>query len=157
MKLVVPDIQWVNGHYLGFQSVYLNSPCVAPCFHRIQVFLTFFAEGGLCFCRHKNLRIVRIFEFSPISILQHFCDENMKSNGESTLSCGTPCFGLLGELNTPSSFVRISRHLRKFRRRSKSDPRIPAVHSFSSRHCATRYRKLSVSSDLLELHVICSS
>ena len=59
--------------------------------------------------------------------------KNMKSNGESTLPCGTFCFGLMGELNAPSSFVRISRHLRKFRRRLKSDPRIPAVQSFSGR------------------------
>ena len=96
MKLVVPDIQWVNGHYLGFQSVYLNSPCVAPCFHQIQVFLNFFAEGGLCFCRHKDLRIVRIFEFSPISILQHFCDEKYEKQWREYASLRNSLFWLNG-------------------------------------------------------------
>ena len=31
--------------------------------------------------------------------------KKIKSIGESTLPCGTHCFGLMGELNTPSSFV----------------------------------------------------
>ena len=70
--------------------------------------------------------------FVLVVLFNNLQSKKIKSGGDSSLSCGTPCLCLQGWLVTSSSLVFTTRQVRNLLSSLNRRPFVPAVHSLSN-------------------------